>query len=151
MKVVFAADHAGYDLKEALKAFVRDELQFEVEDLGAHALTPGDDYPLIIKAAMETMVRELKDGADIKGIICGRSGQGEAMAANRIKGIRAVMYHGGVPEVLTLSREHNDANALSLGSAFVSAEEGKEAVRLWLATLFSGEERHMRRITQLDA
>lgn len=151
MKVIFAADHAGFDLKESLKSFVSEELQYEVEDFGAHALTPGDDYPLIIRAAMEKMTHELQERPDMKAIICGKSGQGEEIAANRIKGIRAVMYHGGVPEVLTLSREHNDANVLSLGSAFVSAEEGKEAVRLWLSTLFSGEERHVRRIAQLDA
>ena len=81
----------------------------------------------------------------------GFSGQGEAMACNRVKGARAAVYYGGQEEVLRLSREHNNANILSLGAKFVSIEEAKEAVEVWLATDFSRGERHVRRIQKLDA
>ncbi|PJC22454.1 MAG: ribose-5-phosphate isomerase, partial [Candidatus Yonathbacteria bacterium CG_4_9_14_0_2_um_filter_43_16] len=85
-----------------------------------------------------------------RGIILGGSGQGEAMCANRVKGARAAVYYGGAVDIVVLSREHNDANILSLGARFVETEEAKEVVRVWLETPFSGAEKHARRIAKLD-
>jgi ribose 5-phosphate isomerase B len=148
MKVYFAADHAGFELKNTLLAFVRDELGYEVEDCGAYTLEPDDDYPLFVKKAAEAVS---KDSAVCKGIILGGSGQGEAMVANRYNDVRAAVYYGGVMDIVMLSRQHNDANMLSLGARFMNEHEAKEAVQLWLLTEFSGEERHVRRIQQIDA
>lgn len=83
------------------------------------------------------------------GIAIGGSGQGEAIACNRIKGVRAAVYYGGPDEILTLSRKHNDANVLALGARFISFEQAAKAVELWLATSFSNEERHARRVKEL--
>jgi ribose 5-phosphate isomerase B len=82
------------------------------------------------------------------GIIFGASGEGEAMVANRVSGIRATVYYGGSTEILTLSREHNNANILSLGARFMTPQEAIEAVTLWLETPFSNDERHARRISK---
>lgn len=146
MKVYFAADHAGYELKEALLAFVRDELGHEVEDCGAFSFDADDDYPVFIRKAADKVAED----PDARAIVLGGSGQGEAIAANRVSGVRAAVYYGGSTEIISLSREHNDANMLSLGARFLSEEDAKEAVRLWLATSFSNDERHARRIAQLD-
>ena len=85
-----------------------------------------------------------------KGIILGGSGQGEAMAANRIKGVRAAVYYGNNDEIVKLSRIHNNANILSLGARFLKNDEAIEAVKLWLKTDFKDEDRHIRRIKKLD-
>lgn len=149
MKILFAADHAGFALKEELLVFVRDELAlgWEVEDLGAYALTPDDDYPEIVARAARVVAA---NPADTRAIVLGGSGQGEAMAANRFQGVRAAVYYGGNPEIISLSREHNDANVLSLGARFLEVAEAREAVRVWLTTTFSADERHTRRIRTLD-
>lgn len=147
MKIIFAADHAGFTLKEALVPFVRDELGYEVEDLGAHELDPLDDYPDFMHR-VGTAVAE--DHNNVRGIILGGSGVGEAIVVNRYKGVRAVAYYGGNLDIITLSREHNDANVLSLGARFLTVEDARTAVKLWLETPFSGDERHTRRIKKID-
>ena len=149
MKILFGTDHAGFEMKEALVAFVRDELGGEIVDMGAFVYDEGDDYPDVIsKVALK--IAASTDAENIRGIILGGSGEGEAMVANRQRGVRATVYYGGNSEIVKLSREHNDANILSLGARFLSIDEAKEAVRLWLATAFSGEERHIRRIKKID-
>ncbi len=143
MVVYFATDHAGFALKECVLAYVRDELGYAVEDCGAYTYEEGDDYPAYIERAAKKVA--LNPDED-KAIVFGGSGQGEAMVANRVKGVRATVYYGAVPEIITLSREHNNANVLSFGARFVSEEEAKSAVKIWLETNFSEDERHKRRI-----
>ena len=145
MTIYIGSDHAGFELKERIKIFLR-ELEHEIEDLGAHEYNQDDDYPdFVIPVA-----RSVADNGGARGIIFGGSGQGEAIAANRVAGARAAVYYGGSLEIVKLSREHNDANILSLGARFLSEEKAKEAIKLWLDTPFSGEERHARRIKKLE-
>jgi len=145
-QVYFAADHAGFELKNTLMAFVR-EMGYVVEDCGATMYDAVDDYPGFMACAAQAVS---KNPECARGIILGGSGQGEAMVANRFKGVRAAVYYGGTTDIVELSREHNDANVLSLAARFLSEEEAKEAVKKWLNTAFSGEERHVRRIKKID-
>jgi len=144
MKIYLATDHAGFELKEKLVSFLG-SLGFEVIDKGAFALDPEDDYPDFIASA----AKEVSADPEARAIILGGSGQGEAIVANKFPGIRAVVYYGGNPEIIKLSREHNDANVLSLGARFLNEEEAKSAVKEWLETKFSAEERHERRIDKI--
>ena len=145
MKTIYlASDHAGFELKEALAYFLT-ERGYVVQDLGPVTFDKDDDYPLTIGP----LVRAVADDKEALGIALGMSGQGEAMVANRSPGVRAAVYYGGASEILKLSREHNNANVLSLGAKFISQEEAKSAVLLWLQTEFAGEERHARRIAEL--
>lgn len=143
MKVYLATDHAGFSLKEDIKALLEHE-GHQVEDMGAHELIEDDDYPDYIAPCANKVGTE--EGS--LGIVFGGSGQGEAMVANRQSGVRAVVYYGGSLDIVTLGREHNNANVLSLGARFVTREEAEEAVRLFLLIKFGGEERHARRIAK---
>lgn len=145
MIIYLGADHAGFALKQKVKEFLERE-GYEVADMGAYASNDGDDYPEFITAAADAVANDLIKGVDSRGIIFGGSGQGEAMAANRVNGVRAAVFYGGPRDIITLSREHNDANMLSLGARFVSEHDALDAVKLWLDTPFSNEERHRRRI-----
>lgn len=145
MKILLASDHAGYELKNQIKEFLVSE-GFEVEDMGAHVLNKEDNYPEIM---VPVAMRVLSD-SNTRAIIFGKSGQGEAMVVNRFPGIRAIVYHGKNLEIIRLGREHNDSNILSIGAGFVEFEEAREAVRLWISTSFSNDERHIRRIEQMD-
>jgi len=147
LKIVLAGDHAGFERKNELLEYLKEE-HFEVEDVGALIFDKNDDYPeYMVKAAM----RVVEDPDNTKAIIFGMSGQGEAIVANRFPGVRAVVWYGGSLDIIRLSREHNDANVLSIGAHFVSKEEMIEAVKLWLSTSFSNEERHKRRIEEIDS
>jgi ribose 5-phosphate isomerase B len=149
-RIILAADHAGFALKEAVKDFLgKQKHTYSILDMGAHELVPEDDYPVYMSAAAMEVAKDLK--GETKAVIFGGSGQGEAMVANRFPGVRAAVWYGGNEELLTLSREHNDANVLSIGARFVSNEEAEKAVALWLATPFSGEEKHARRIELIDS
>ena len=145
MKILLASDHAGYELKNQIKDFLVAE-GFEIEDMGAHTYNKDDNYPEIM---LPVAIRVLSD-SNSKAIIFGKSGQGEAMIVNRFPGIRAIVYHGKNLEILRLGREHNDSNILSIGAGFVEFEEAREAIRLWISTPFSNDERHIRRIEQMD-
>lgn len=145
MKVFLASDHAGVELKAALVQFLS-ERKYDVEDLGPATYVEGDDYPDF----MRLLADAITEHPNSMGIGLGKSGEGEAMALNRRKGVRATAYYGGPIELIRLSRLHNDANALSIGAGFISPEEAKAAVLLWLTTAFSGEERHARRNKKLD-
>jgi len=144
MKLYIASDHAGFELKQKLAEYLRGRGR-AVEDLGPATFNPTDDYPQLVVP----LAKKVAKNKDSFGIIVGLSGEGEAMAANRVKGVRAAAYYGAVPEVLKLSRAHNDANILSLGARFLSFDEARGAVDLWLSTHFSEEERHVRRVKEL--
>lgn len=147
-KIHIGTDHAGYEMKEELKKFLEMK-DYEVIDHGAFEYDPEDDYPdFILPVAIEVSQDEHS-----LGIVLGGSGQGEAMVANRVPGIRATVFYGHTKseeDIITLSRQHNGANVLSLGARFLSIEEAKESVEIWLETDFSGEERHARRISKID-
>lgn len=145
MKIYLAADHAGFEMKEHIK-IVLQNASHEVVDLGAFTFSEHDDYPDFIKPLAHEIEHDLKAGIESKGIIFGGSGQGEAMVANRVDGVRAAVYYGGAKEIVTLSRQHNNANVLSLGARFISLNEAQDVVMLWLNTHFSGDDRHIRRI-----
>lgn len=149
--IFIASDHAGFDLKNALVAYLKSksaELNITVTDMGAHANDPLDDYPpIMVPVAMKV----LEDPVNNRGIVFGGSGNGEAMVCNRFPEVRAAVYYGGPLDIVKLSREHNDANILSLGARFINDAEMKTAVDLWLSTPFSGEERHQRRVELIDA
>ncbi|MDP3973428.1 MAG: RpiB/LacA/LacB family sugar-phosphate isomerase [Candidatus Daviesbacteria bacterium] len=144
MVVYLATDHAGLELKEKVKKFLQDS-GYEVVDCGAHQLDPEDDYPDFISKAAEAVSKN----PDSKAIILGGSGQGEAMVANKFSEVRAVVYYGGQLEMPELTRQHNDANILSLGARFVTEEDALKAVKLFLDTSFTNEERHIRRIKKI--
>jgi ribose 5-phosphate isomerase B len=154
MKIYFATDHAGFELKEKLVPFIK-SLGHEVEDFGAKTYVVGDDYPDYISKAAHAVSL---DPENSRAIILGASGQGEAMCANRYHNVRALVYYGTPKtglfgkkhDIVALGREHNNANVLSLGARFVSFEQAKAAVKKWLIINFTNEERHVRRLAKLE-
>ncbi len=142
--IVLATDHAGFELKEHVKRFLT-EKGYDIKDFGALEYDGLDDYPDFILPAAK-YISEHK----LIGIIFGGSGQGEAMAANRIKGVRAAVFYNGPNEIVELSRLHNNANILSIGARFVNNQEVEEVIELWLSTDFE-EGRHEKRINKLDS
>jgi len=153
LKIVLASDHAGFELKSVLKTFLEDQ-GYSVLDVGAHTLVPEDDFPVYVSAGAMKVAEDLS--GQTRAIIFGGSGQGEAMMANRFPGVRAVVWYGGGVsasglDIVKLSREHNDANVLSIGARFVTEEEAKKAVLLWLTTPFSGIEKYARRNEEIDS
>lgn len=145
MKIFFGSDHAGFELKGKLIPFVQ-SLGYEAIDKGPFSYDPNDDYT----EYTIPVAKEVSADKEAKGIIIGGSGQGEAIAANRHKGIRTTVYYGLEPDVLRLGRDHNDANVLSLGARLMSEQEAKDAVKLWLETPFSNAPRHMRRLKRIE-
>jgi ribose 5-phosphate isomerase B len=145
MRIYIGSDHAGFETKKVLVSHL-ELMGHEVFDKGAYEFDPGDDYSDFVALVAEAIT----GGEADFGIILGGSGTGEAIEANRLFGVRAAVYYGGSEEIIRLSREHNDANILSLGARFISEDEAKHAVDLFLETKFSGDERHKRRILKLD-
>lgn len=142
MKIYLASDHAGFDLKEEVKTYLTSK-KLEVEDCGNLQKEESDDYPDWISKAAEKVSAEPAS----KAIVFGKSGEGEAIVANKFKNVRAVI--GFNPENVKLTREHNDANVLCLGSQFISSELAKQLVDVFLSTNFTNEERHVRRINKI--
>ena len=140
MRIAIGADHAGYRLKEELKGPLK-EMGHEVDDLGTDSEEPAD-YPQICAS----VGRAVRDGRAERGIVLGGSGQGEQISANKVRGVRAALCN----DLYTarLSRQHNDANVLSIGARVVAPALAREIVELWLATGFDGG-RHERRIGQI--
>jgi ribose 5-phosphate isomerase B len=141
MKIAIGSDHAGFRYKEKIKQFLG-ELGHEVKDFGTDS-EESVDYPLFIRPVAEAVAR----GDYERGIVLGGSGNGEAMAANRVKTIRCAVCWN--EESARLARQHNDANMISLGQRMISEEEALAIVRVWLETDFEGG-RHVRRIQLLD-
>lgn len=162
MRIALSTDHAGYEdlqkLNELLVAAGHVCVNF-----GPKQFDQADDYPDFIFPA----ARAVADGSCDMGIIYGGSGQGEAIVANRVKGVRCAVYYGPAVatkpidatgqeaqdtyEILRLSRQHNNANMLSLGARFLSWSDVQKAVEIWLGTEFLHEARHERRIGKIDS
>lgn len=141
--IFIASDHGGFELKEELKIWLI-ENGTAGEDMGAFSLDPGDDYPDFIIP----LARKVAADRGSRGIILGRSGNGEAIAANKIRGIRAALCLN--ERMARMAREHNDANIISLGADYISSEEAKKIVKTFLETPFSNEARHARRLQKLQ-
>jgi len=142
MKIAIGSDHAGFRYKEAIKELLRG-LQHEVTDFGTDSEEPVD-YPLFIRPVAVAVAR----GEFERGVVLGGSGNGEAITANRVKGIRCGLCWN--VESAKLARKHNNANMLSLGQRMMSLETALDIVRTWLDTQFEGG-RHQRRIELIDA
>ena len=144
MKIHIAAAHAGLELKNIIRDYLI-EKGHDVTDHGAHTYDALDDYPDFIFPCAKAVAAD----SESRGIILGGSGQGEAMAANRVKGVRAAVFYNGPDEIVKLSREHNNANILSLGARFMTENEIYDVIEMWLNEPFEGG-RHQRRIEKLD-
>ncbi len=144
MKIHIATDHAGLELKNIIRDYLI-EKGHDVTDHGAYTYDALDDYPDFIFPCAKAVAAD----SESRGIILGGSGQGEAMAANRVKGVRAAVFYNGPDEIVKLSREHNNANILSLGARFMTENEIYDVIEMWLNETFAGG-RHQRRIEKLD-
>jgi ribose 5-phosphate isomerase B len=161
MKIALATDHAGFEQLKDLQEYL-ESLGHECHNFGPQSLNINDDYPdFIFKAA-----QAVAGGTCEKGVVLGSSGQGEAMVANRLKGVRCAVFYGPAVvgriidangrvssspyEIVKLVREHNNANMISIGARFVSLADMKLVVKLWLDTPFTQQPRHVRRIDKID-
>lgn len=145
--VYIASDHAGFALKEYLKKELA-KRGVRIKDFGARQYDKGDDYPDVIIPLARAVA---KNPATHRGIVIGWSGQGEQIAANKVKGVRAALFYGGPADIVKLSRTHNNTNVLSLGAGFLSQQEARSAMLLWLKMPFSRIDRHARRIKKIAA
>ena len=146
--IYIASDHAGFYLKKQLIQYLKIK-GLELEDLGPYEMDPDDDYPdFIIPCALRVAESHAQGKPDDVGIVIGGSGQGEAIAANKVKGIWAAVINSPNPQIPKLAREHNNANVLSLGARFLSADDAKKAVSSWLDAEFEGG-RHQKRINKI--
>jgi ribose 5-phosphate isomerase B len=146
MRVHLGSDHAGLDLKAHLVTWLT-EHGFEPVDHGPFVYDAVDDYPVFCLRAAEAVAAERAQGLDSLGVVVGGSGNGEQMAANKVIGIRSALVWS--EETAVLAREHNDANVVSVGGRLHSLDDMTRFVEVFLATPFTGEERHVRRIGQL--
>jgi ribose 5-phosphate isomerase B len=153
-EICIGADHAGFELKQELVSYLKAE-GYTVTDFGAEKLDSEDDYPAILAPLGMTLA--MKPEKSI-GVVIGGSGTGEAIVMNRFPGVRSAVFYGEVKstdgkdgfDIIRLAREHNDANVLSIGARFVSVDTAKKAVKIFLETPFSAEDRHARRIAEID-
>ena len=168
MNIFIASDHAGFELKSILIESLS-EIGHTVIDCGAYAYHDGDDYPqFIAKAARAVSESEAvrkteeesflltanqnRDTQETRGIVIGGSGTGEAIVANKYPHVRCAICYGGYSalDIVKLSREHNNSNMLSLGARFLANDQALELVLEWLNTSFTGDERHVRRLHEVD-
>jgi ribose 5-phosphate isomerase B len=142
MRIGIGSDHAGFAYKERIRAFLSDK-GHELTDYGTHSEEPVD-YPIYIRPVAEAVARGEQD----RGIVLGGSGNGEAITANRVPGVRCALCWNA--ESAALARRHNDANLISLGERLISLDTALQIVQVWLETPFEGG-RHARRIALIDA
>jgi ribose 5-phosphate isomerase B len=145
MKIFISSDHAGYELKKHLVGYFQ-ETGIDVVDLGPFEFNAQDDYPDYISLVGEEISAHRPNEI---GVVIGHSGQGEALVANKYKNVRAGVYYGGPLEIVKLLREHNNANVLSLSAHFLTPEQAEDAVDTFVETIFTEEDRHMRRIQKI--
>jgi ribose 5-phosphate isomerase B len=161
LKIYFGADHGGYQLKEILKEYAR-ELGHETTDLGNSVFDIDDNYPDFIMPVAQAVNKD----SEALGVVVGGSGQGEAIAANKLKYVRAFTFYGpALPieavdasgrksddrfENVRLSRLHNHSNIISFGGRFVAPEDAKTAFKIWLDTPYDTKDRYVRRIKQVE-
>ncbi len=143
MRVHIGCDHAGLELKGRLLGWLADH-GYEPVDHGPFVYDPEDDYPVFCLRAAEAVAAERRDGLDSLGVVIGGSGNGEQIAANKVPGVRAALVWNR--DTAELARAHNDANVCAIGARQHSVEEATELVLHFLASPWSGEERHVRRI-----
>lgn len=146
MKIYLAGDHAGFKLKEKLKPWLEKQ-KYKVIDIGPFEYNKEDDYSDFVIP----MAKKVSKDKNSRGIIMAGSGQGEIIAANRVKGARAVLFYGGNANILKLSRAHNNSNILSMGARFLNEKQVKKAVTIWLKAPFSNATRHKRRLRKNDS
>ena len=142
MKIAIGSDHAGFQYKEAIKQYLQ-SAGHEVIDKGAPTYDAGDSYVTYVRPAAEAV----PDGEAERAIVLGGSGNGEAIVANRVRGIRCALCWNA--ETARLGRQHNDANCISIGERMVDLTTALEIVRIWLETPFEGG-RHAERLAQID-
>jgi ribose 5-phosphate isomerase B len=142
-KIYLSGDHAGFKLKEKLKSFFMKK-RFEIEDFGPKEYNDDDDYPDFVIPMAKKVAKDKKS----RGIIIAGSGQGEAIASNKIKGIRAGLYYGGALKIVKYGRSHDNTNILCFGSRFVNEQEAKKAINTFLKTKFESG-RHLRRLKKI--
>ena len=154
MKIYIGTDHAGFGLKEVLVPFLKNQ-GHEVVDKGAFEYNEGDDYPDFVVPVAREVSKANND--DVRGIILGGTGEGEAITANRFPHVKAVVDYGEAiavvdneSNIVVRSRQHNNSNILSLGARYFTEETMLAAVDLWLNTPFSFGERHVRRLAKID-
>jgi ribose 5-phosphate isomerase B len=143
MRVHIGGDHAAYDLKVALVTFLQGK-GYDVVDYGPESFDPLDDYPVAVLRAAEAVSGE----PGSFGVVLGGSGNGEQMAANKVRGIRAALAY--TVETAELARTHNDAQVLSIGARMNTLEQAEAMVETFLTTQFSGDQRHARRLAMVD-
>lgn len=146
MIIHIATDHAGLELKDKLIEHLSNQ-GYEVVDHGAYDFDPQDDYPPFIISAAEAVVKDQRDGKEVLGVVFGGSGNGEQIAANKVKGIRAALVWN--ESTAKLAREHNNANVISIGARQHDEAEVISLIDIFIAEPFSGDERHVRRIGQI--
>ncbi|KIH96959.1 ribose 5-phosphate isomerase [Streptomonospora alba] len=144
MRVYLGSDHAGFELKEHLVAWLKEQ-GHEVVDAGPAGYDPVDDYPPFVLRAAEGAAADTGS----LGLVIGGSGNGEQIAANKVPGVRAALAWS--EETAQLARQHNDANVIALGARMHTPQEAEEFVGTFLRTPFSGDDRHSRRIAMLAA
>lgn len=146
MRIHIATDHAGLEFSQTLQQHLADS-GHEVIDHGPQSYDPLDDYPSFCIDAARAVVRDQRSGVEALGVVFGGSGNGEQIAANKVEGVRAALVWND--STAELAREHNDANVISIGARQHTVEEAIAFIDRFIATPFSGEERHARRIAQL--
>lgn len=145
MKIYIGSDHAGYELKRHLISYLS-TLAHESYDCGPYQYEHEDDYPDYVSK----VAQEISDDPEAMGVVIGKNGQGEAIVANRFPGVRCMVFYGGSKHMITLAREHDNANMISFGADFLTTDEAKQALELFLHTKFTEEERHIRRIDKIE-